>query len=556
MVGSSVKNDLATGGPTIDTGNPSDPTHPTTADTPVWAVRASSDDQADRFITDGYVEIGWIDLASIPPEQDPRSEIWKRVKQEHPNPGSSIVGQLWSFRFEMSVDDYVIIPTTTGQLLHYGKITGDCESFLRPHLKTVINRRSVHWNSTPLHRLALSNSLQRTLESDPFVFRVKQTSDFTDAITSSIEYVREKDDSGLEKEKDDERDDPQVQPFESSNIRVQTNRFSIGQVIKRIDYDEIDLQPDFQRKVGVWDAIRRSRLIESLLLRIPIHLFYVSEDENEKWTVVDGVQRISTINDYVKDRFSLARMEYRQDLNGKLHRDLPRPLQRRIDETQVDISVISPGTPKEVMFNIFSRINTGGMPLTAQEVRHAIVQGPVREFLKKLAETEEFLDATGSSVSTRRMADRECVLRFLAFYVTPWQDYSAKSLDAHLISAMETINAMSRRDRDLTECDFRKAMLASKEIFGDRSFRKISLVSDRKNPVNKSLLEVWSVVLAKCSTDHISCLIDRRDEVTLKFATVLREDAEFEKSISVSTGSPKKIQKRFATISSLVNEFA
>lgn len=253
-----MKNDLATGGPTIDTGNPSVPTHPTTADRPVWAVRASSDDQADRFITDGYVEIGWIDLASIPPEQDPRSEIWKLVKQEHPNAGSSIVGQLWSFGFEMNVGDYVVTPTITGDLLHYGKIAGDCEPSSSADNEIIVNRRSVHWTSTPIHRSALSNALQRTLESDPFVFRVKQSSDFRNAISTSTELVREKDESGLEKEKDNQRDDPQVQPFESSTIRVNTHRFSIGQVIRRIDYHEIDLQPDFQRKVGVWDSVRRS----------------------------------------------------------------------------------------------------------------------------------------------------------------------------------------------------------------------------------------------------------------------------------------------------------
>ena len=551
-----MKNNVATEASALDRSDPSTPAQQLNSGTQVWAVRAPSDDQADAFTTDGYVEIGWIDLASIPRGPDLRSELWERVKDEYPNERSSVFGQLWTFGFQMNVGDYVVTPTTTGELLHYGKITGECEAYSRTDTETVVNRRSVDWTSTPIRRSALSNVLQRTLESDPVVFRVKHVTDFLDAIKSSAEFVREQDESGLEKEKDDQRDDPQVQPFESSTIRVNTHRFSIGQVISRIKYNEIDLQPDFQRKVGVWDAIRRSRLIESILLRIPIHLFYVAEDENEHWTVVDGVQRISTIHDYVKNGFRLARLEYRQDLNGKLHRDLPRPLQRRIDETQVDVSIISPGTPKEVMFNIFSRINTGGMPLKAQEVRHAIVQGPVRDFLRCLAATDEFLNATGSSVSTRRMADRECVLRFLAFYVTPWQDYRAKSLDAHLISAMEKINSMSEDDRRVIERDFRKSMTASRQIFGDNSFRKINPLSNHKNPVNKSLLEVWSVVLANCSSGQISRLIARRDEVKSSFTRLLSEDGEFEKSISVSTGSPKKIQKRFATVSALVNKFA
>ena len=137
------------------------------------------------------------------------------------------------------------------------------------------------------------------------------------------------------------------------------------------------LRPDFQRLAGIWDNTRKSRLIESLLLRIPIPVFYVAADENEIWSVVDGVQRISTIYDYVTDKFRLSRLEYLKKLEGALYTGLPRQMQRRINETQFVVNVIEPGTPPEVMFNIFRRINTGGMALNGQEIRHALHAGPV-----------------------------------------------------------------------------------------------------------------------------------------------------------------------------------
>src|SRR5277367_4407318 len=91
-----------------------------------------------------------------------------------------------------------------------------------------------------------------------------------------------------------------------------------------------------------------------------------------------------------------------------------------------------PGTPEEVMFNIFRRINTGGLTLNGQEIRHALHKGPVRGFLKTLAASDEFQRATDYSVKTERMADRECVLRFMAFHIDPWEEYASNDLDGYL----------------------------------------------------------------------------------------------------------------------------
>ena len=212
-----------------------------------------------------------------------------------------------------------------------------------------------------------------------------------------------------------ERDDPEAgaveRPFDPARIKIHTVQAVVGQLMTRIEHDEIDLAPDFQRLSGIWNPERKSRLIESLLLRIPIPVFYVAADEDEKWAVVDGVQRLSTIRDYVTGKFPLTRLEYRGELDGLRYDDLPRAMQRRISETQFVVNVIEPGTPPEVMFNIFRRINTGGIPLNGQEIRHALNPGPVREYLKTLARSTEFVYATNSSIKPNRMTDRECVLR-------------------------------------------------------------------------------------------------------------------------------------------------
>ena len=359
-------------------------------------------------------------------------------------------------------------------------------------------------------------------------------------------------DSNLEIEKDD----PGIKierPFDPEKIKVRTTNIVVELLVSRLMHDEIDLEPDFQRSF-VWDKKRRCRLIESLLLRIPIPVFYVAADENENWSVVDGVQRMSTIYKFVRGEFPLSQLEYLLQLDGLKYSALPRSMQRRIGETQLVVNIIEPGTPEDVMFNIFRRINTGGMTLNGQEIRNALHRGPVRQYLKKLAESEEFLDATVRSIKKNRMADRECVLRFLAFYVDRREDYDSSKLDNYLNRTMTKINEMTPEQRDAISEDFIKAMVAAFLIFDKNAFRKRYNRNDPRRPVSKALFEAWSVRLARCSPEQIKSLVNRREEVIDRFITLMNEDNEFENAISYSTGIPRRVKKRFSTIEKLVGE--
>ena len=361
-------------------------------------------------------------------------------------------------------------------------------------------------------------------------------------------------DDGVETESEDLNDIEIKRPFNPEKIKVRTVNIVVQQLVSRIRHNEIDLSPDFQRMRGIWTPHRKSRLIESLLLRIPIPVFYVSADYDENWAVVDGVQRMSTIFDYVKGEISLSGLEYLIELKGKSYDNLPRNMQRRISETQLVVNVIEPGTPVEVMFNIFHRINTGGMTLNGQEIRHALNPGPIRSYLKRLAETEEFLTATDYSIKKKRMADRECVLRFLAFYIKPWKNYDHSDLDGYLIDAMKRLNQMNQRDLDILEIDFKNAMQAAKEIFDNNTFRKTTHTSLRRNPINKALLEAWGVGLAQCSPEQIEILIRKREDVQNRFMEILNSDREFLDAVSTSTGSPQRVRKRFGDIENLIQE--
>lgn len=361
------------------------------------------------------------------------------------------------------------------------------------------------------------------------------------------------DDTSVEPE-EVESSDQITEPFDPEDIKIRTRPLLVGQLVRRITDGSLDLAPEFQRLRGIWDARRKSRLIESLLLRIPIPVFYVAANAQDDWQVVDGLQRMSTIHDFVSGSLALSRLEYLTQFNGKHHDDLPRLMQRRIDETELIVNVIEPTTPPEVMFNVFVRINTGGMTLNKQELRHALHPGLVRDVLRELTESDEFLQATDRSISRRRMADKECVLRFIAFYINNPLEYSSHDLDSFLGMVMDAVNKMNVQELGMLKSDFKRAMNTTYLIFGADAFRKRYSPYESRQAINRPLFEAWSVTLARLSSADTDALVMQSEAIRQRFSSLMN-DEEFNRAISFATGTRLYVHKRFQAIQELVREF-
>ncbi|WP_348266521.1 DUF262 domain-containing protein [Edaphobacter sp. DSM 109919] len=346
-------------------------------------------------------------------------------------------------------------------------------------------------------------------------------------------------------------------PFDPDQIEVTTKAMTIDLILSRIQSGAINLQPDFQRRWGIWSRRRQTRLIESLLLRIPLPTFYAAEDEDENWEIVDGIQRLSTIARFIKPAilyeqpFELEGLEYLHEFEGERYDGLTPRLQRRLRETELIVHLIRHGTPVDVKFNIFGRINTGGMALTAQELRHAIIPGPGRQILEDWAASERFREATAYSVKPDRMNDRELVLRFVAFSMTPYSEYRDKDLDTFLVEAMKRLNVLSTQELSAIYSAFEKAMHAAYRIFGNDAFRKRYNPSAGRSLVNKALFEAMSTTFAQLSDEEIEHLVERGDQVRADFIALCNERA-FDSAISQGTNNPNKVAIRFTSINKMI----
>ena len=379
-----------------------------------------------------------------------------------------------------------------------------------------------------------------------------------------------------------------IMPFNPEDISVDIKILSVDSCLRRILNGGLILDPDFQRQ-EVWTHEQKSRFIESLMLQIPLPMIYVSADEMNRYTVIDGLQRLSALrsfvlgDDYIKTKkeeqrgngFRLKSLEFWSIHEGKTFDELPTNLKHRILETAFTFTVINPGTPAAAQRSIFQRINTAAEPLSNQEIRNALYIGQSVQLLNKLAESRIFKLATDSSIKSRRMEDKDLILRFVGFIVRDYRQYlEDTSVDVFLSDTMIIVNAMPDFDsyefnrfmrkngnrihleeiavndiERITEL-FDKAMNRAFVLFGKNAFRKYSN-GKRRGSINKTLFEMWSVLLCQLTEIEFAQLSSHQEAFISAYKKLL-ESPQFQAAISKDTMKATTVKYRFETIEKLI----
>ena len=333
-----------------------------------------------------------------------------------------------------------------------------------------------------------------------------------------------------------EDDAPAWGDYPLDDILVKPAPCTIRDALFKIRRGSYVMDPEFQRDF-IWPVDKQSKLIESVLMRIPLPVFYLAEDHEGRMVVVDGLQRLSTFQKFADNELTLQ-LRDRPDLDRKKLSDLPPKLQNRFEDCGLILYVLDEKAPDRARLDIFERVN-GGVALTHQQMRNCMYMGAATGFLKEEANTNLFREATGKSLNTRTMRDREFVNRFCAFEVVGIEGYG--DMDDFLAESLRRMNAHPEMLPGLS-ARFRISMENNLDVFGRHAFRKHTPDQGYRNMINAALWDVMSIGLARYSPDVVR---ERKEALRSAFYRLM-DDGGFQHAITYSTNAVRQVKYRFA----------
>lgn len=395
-------------------------------------------------------------------------------------------------------------------------------------------------------------------------------------------------------------------PYPYENINIGRDNFSAFQLYRKYKENIIKLDPDFQRESNVWNPKQKSELIESILIGIPLPIFYVKQDKKGNLILIDGRQRLSTIFDYMDNKFSLSGLKILSKFNGFLfkgkdeedEKSLKSIYRGKIEDVNLTLHIIKEPTPEKLTYDLFDRVNRGGTRLNNQEMRNAIYQGSSTLFLKTLSKLDSFKNVT-ETISPSRMKDRYLILRFVAFYLwrkkitldlntknpldykSDLEDFLAKTMDYLNTKQYEVKDIDLKSDEILTlsvinneicikenneifvtksdliysniQISFEKAMKNILDLFGNNSFRLPKKEGGTLRPINMALFEVITYFFIELENEF-----EEKKEIILTeynklinnelYLITNKEDDDFVGSLTYTVDSNKSVIKRFSII--------
>ena len=344
---------------------------------------------------------------------------------------------------------------------------------------------------------------------------------------------------------DDDRQ-PALWPADSINsLLIRNEPRTVHDVLRRINAGRYVMNPDFQRDF-IWDDEKQSKLIESVIMRIPLPVLYLAEDKEGRMIVVDGLQRLSTFKRFFDNELKL-KLKDRQELNGRRFRDLAPKLQNRIEDCNLILYIIDSQVPERARLDIFERVN-GGVALTRQQMRNCLFMGKATRFLRDEARTELFLDATGRSLDSRAMRDREFVNRFCAFQIIDIKEYKG-DMDDFLAMALKSMNSGAVELESLSG-QLRTTLSNNLHLFGKHAFRKHKRGQDWRSVLNASLWDVMSTGFSRYTEPIVKYHADALRE---RFYDLM-DDEEFITAVTYGPNDPKKVAYRFSAVRAALNE--
>lgn len=372
-------------------------------------------------------------------------------------------------------------------------------------------------------------------------------------------------DQSVEMEYDDSDDDEAPLNLAEDKRVVRTNSADpeVTSLHKKWNRGKLKLQPHFQRQF-VWDRIKSSRLIESVLLSIPIPIIYLAQEPDNSEVVIDGQQRLMAFFSFIDGEFPdgkpfrLSGMKAFKELDGKTFKELDTDLQDTIESYSVRTITILKDSDPNLKFEIFERLNSGSVPLNDMELRNCVFWGEYMELLQELASHEDFRLITGYNTpdKRKRMQDVELVLRFAAFYHSnPFKEYQ-RPMRNFMNEDMERYRHISSKEKEALRKAFKNSVHIIKSLFAKKAFHRFN-PGNKKNPdgnwessFNRALYDALMWVFQDKDKNQVYRALDLLREGILD---LMASNEKFRAAITISTSDRPRVIDRLEELQARVD---
>lgn len=328
------------------------------------------------------------------------------------------------------------------------------------------------------------------------------------------------------------------------NLVLQSSDLSLESVSNMVESGAIDVKPEFQRRER-WSQKQSSALIESFLLNIPVPPVYLAEEEFGRYSVIDGKQRITSINQFMTNALALTNLSRFEEIEGKRFSDLPGELANALRvRPYIRVVTLLRQSDPETKYEVFHRLNSGGEELNPQEIRNVLFRGPFNDLLLELSGNRflrDRLKITGMRSSAyKSMQDVEYVLRFFAVEAY-WKvfngDYRLSMnsyMDEHRNPSTDFLERKSKQ--------FTQAVSACEQIFGANAFQR-SERGQWRNQTLSGLYDAQMVAVSTFSLSELSAMVSVRERLMEEYVRLF-DDEEFNSAIRTGTNTPTRLEYR------------
>jgi hypothetical protein len=334
------------------------------------------------------------------------------------------------------------------------------------------------------------------------------------------------------------------------DLVVQSSDMALLNVGSLHSAGSLDLSPRYQRR-NRWDRARQSQLIESFLLNVPVPPVYLAEETRGVFAVIDGKQRLTAIVQFLNNEFPLTQLDLRPDLEGAYFRDLPTNASSSLSMRPLRAVTILRQTPDWVKHEVFVRLNRGGQPLNAQEIRNVAYAGPFNDSIIELA-TNSFLHkqlkiTSEASSAFSDMSDVETVVRFFALAGT-WKQFGGNLREA-LDDFMLREHALGPSGISDHARRFTRAISWCQTLWGDHAFQRYDGTQWRDQMIG-GVYDAQMISVDQVSDHHLATLTPEAVEAATR--TLFTTDADFDTSVRLSTNTSARVRYRISRMIELL----